>query len=67
MDRSRCQKDRFGKNFFLAILLTLRLSDILPEICWEDVAEEIFLSDFVLFEICDRGLLTKKPTHYLLK
>ena len=41
--------DRFEK-LLMAILFTLR---VLPEICWEEIAEE-------------PGFSSNKPTHYLL-
>ena len=38
--------DRFFDKFFMTILILL--SEFLPEICWEEIAEEILFLYFVL-------------------
>ena len=52
------ERQIFLRNFSCQFLL---LSKFLPEIWWEEIAEEIF------FHISlNRGLTCHKPTHYLL-
>ena len=52
---------------FLEALLFYLLLEFLPEICWEDAAEEIFFSYFVLlqmFELASR-LVGQDSTYYI--
>ena len=59
--------DRFFEKLFMAIFIWL--SEFLPEICWEQIAEEI-LFVFRLFWCLtwdsNLGFSSNKPTHYLL-
>ena len=50
--------ETFHGNFYL-------LSELLPEICWEEIVEEIFFV-FRLAWDSNPGFLYNKPTHYLL-
>ena len=54
--------DRFLEKLFMAILFLL--SEILPEICWEEIAKEILFRCLVWGS--NPGFMSKKPTYYLL-
>ena len=64
---SECQI--FFEKFFVAILFGL--TEFLPEICWKKViAEEILVFIFSFWYLTwslNRGLTSKKTTHYLLR
>ena len=53
----------FFRNFTWQFCL---IPEFLPEICWEDVAEEIF-AFWCLNWGLNRGFMSNKPTHYLLE
>ena len=49
-------------------MLIFLLSEFLPEICWDEVTEEIFsyFRFWCLTWALNRSLMSNKPTHYLL-
>ena len=53
----------FLRNFSWQFYL---LSELLPEICWEEIAKEIRISFWCLAWDANPGLSSNKPTHYLL-
>ena len=56
-----CPNDRFLRKFSWHFYL---LSKFLPEICWEQVAKEIFFHISFWCLGLDPGLTCNKPTHY---
>ena len=59
--------DRFFEKLFIAIFHFL--SEFLPEICWEKIAQEILFVFLFWCLACDSnpGFTSNKPTHYLLE
>ena len=56
----------YEKLFHVRFIL---FSELLPEICWEEIAEDLFffhISFRCLTWVADPGFTSSRPTHYLL-